>query len=153
MSTDFTLIENAFLQNEHSFYTWRYSIRSILYAHSFSNVFDFGQLQLSSTTKQLIVLWFVLYSHVQILYISKLSISKLTWSTILLVFRKLRKYTMFGFTFETEMSVEKFKNITKDYINDYVSITAQITISFFFRQFRLITNKGAVLKYYSLFYP
>lgn len=53
---------------------------------------------------------------------------------------------MFGFNFETEMSVEKFKKITKDYISDYVSITAQITISFFFRQFRLITNKGAVFE-------
>lgn len=120
-----------------------------MHVHLFSNVFDFGQLQLSSTTKQLIVLWFVLYSHVKILFKSKLSISisKLTWSTILLVFRKLRKYTTFGFTFETEMSVEKCKTIIYlDYINDYVYITAQITISLFFRQFCLITNKGAVFE-------
>lgn len=50
---------------------------------------------------------------------------------------------MFGFTFETEMSVEICKIINKDYINDNVFITAQITISFFIRQFRLITKKGA----------
>lgn len=50
---------------------------------------------------------------------------------------------MFGFTFETEMSVEKYKIINKDYINDNVFKTAQITISFFFRKFRLITKKGA----------